>query len=101
GCGKRGGGVAGEAGGRSPVEVIMIGEVAVAAQPAELGVGEGAKLPVVPGGETRLAVAWPAARIPPPVALTVIVRVWFVPTALDAIGRALCREGSDRWLSAW
>ena len=46
--------------------------------------GEPTKLPVVLGGVTMLAVAVPAARIPPPVAVTVIVSTWFVPAGLVA-----------------
>ncbi len=46
--------------------------------------GEPTKLPVVLGGVMMLAVAVPAARIPPPVAVTVIVSTWFVPTGLFA-----------------
>jgi hypothetical protein len=47
-----------------------------------LQVGEPTKLP---GPLTMLAVAVPAASVPL-IALTVIVRTWFVPTAFVAVG---------------
>ena len=46
--------------------------------------GEPTKLPVVLGGVRMVAVAVPLASTPPLVAVTVIVSVWFVPTALVA-----------------
>ncbi len=47
-----------------------------------------------------LAVAVPAARTPPPVALTVIVRTWFVPAALVAFCGVIWMNASTQLFAA-
>ncbi len=48
-----------------------------------------------------LAVAVPAASTPPPVALTVIVSTWFVPTALVAFCGVIWMNASTQFLVAF
>ncbi len=62
--------------------------------------GEPTKLPVVLGGVMMLAVAVPAASRPPPVALTVIVSTWFVPTAFEAFCGVIWMNASAQFLVA-